>query len=129
MGTYAGVDPKRADEAIKVVLEEHYKISNLKSHRGVGYSISNRELQKAKEYIKGHLALALEETKDVATFFGEQALFLPEILTPEEIFKKIDKVSIDDVLSEAKRLFVPSRLNLAIIGPYTSGDKFKRLLR
>ena len=108
VGTYAGVDPKRADEAIKVVLEEHYKISNLKSHRGAGYSISNRELQKAKEYIKGHLALALEDTKDVTSFFGEQVLFLPEILTPEEVFAKVDKVSIDEVLSEAKRLFVPA---------------------
>ncbi|MEK7111829.1 MAG: pitrilysin family protein, partial [Patescibacteria group bacterium] len=27
MGTYAGIDPKRVDEAIKVILEEHYKIA------------------------------------------------------------------------------------------------------
>jgi len=123
IGTYAGVDPKKADEAVAIILEQSYGIA-----RG-RFPISSRELQKAKEFLKGHLALALEDTKDVASFFGEQALFLPEILTPEEIFKKIDKVDVEQVLSEAKRLFVPERLNLAIIGPYNNDNKFEKLLK
>jgi len=124
MGTYAGVNVEKADEAIKVILEQCYGlVSNIK------YRVSSKELAKAKGFLKGNLALALEDTKDVGGFFGEQQLFLKKVLTPEEIYKKVDKVSLEDINFEAKKLFVPSRLNLAIIGPYSSGEKFVQLLK
>jgi len=123
IATQAGVDTKRIDEAIKVTLDEHYGLASKKK------PISKAELSKAKEFLKGHMALALEDTKDVTGFFGEQELFLDEVLTPEEVFKKIDAVSIDDVVGEAKKLFKPERLNLAIIGPYKDESRFKKLLR
>ena len=123
LGTYAGVDPKKVDEAIKVILDELHKITD---HRS---PITIHELKDFKEFLKGHLALALEETKDVSAFFSDQALFMDKILTPEEIFKKVDKVSLDEVNFEAKRLFVPSRLNLAVIGDYNDKGKFEKLLK
>lgn len=122
MGTYAGLDTKRAEEAVKVMLEEHYKIMNAKTQ------MTNQELTKAKEFLKGHLALALEDTSDVSGFFGDQELFSDKVLTPEEVFKMVDKVTMDEVNAEAKRLFVPERLNLAIIGPYESDEKFKKIV-
>lgn len=123
MGTYVGADVKKATEAVSVALEEHYKLANGKS------PVTKKEFVKAKEFIKGHLALALEDTKDVASFFGDQELFLGKILTPEEVFKRIDNVGLDEILYEAKRLFVPERLNLSIIGPYKSETKFVKLLK
>lgn len=128
MGTYAGLDTKRAEEAVAVMLEEYYKMINAKTQ------MTNQELTKAKEFLKGHLALALEDTSDVSGFFGDQELFsLPaqagdKVLTPEEVFRLVDKVTMDEVNSEAKRLFVPERLNLAIIGPYENDEKFKKLI-
>ncbi|MDZ4228967.1 MAG: pitrilysin family protein, partial [Patescibacteria group bacterium] len=53
----AGCDVNRAEEALKVTLDELQKMS----HRAGG-----RELQDAKEYIKGHLALSLEDSQNVA---------------------------------------------------------------
>lgn len=123
MGTYVGADVAKATEAVKVVLDQHYQLSSGKS------KISKEELIKAKEFLKGHLALALEDTRDVASFFGEQELFLPKVKTPGEVFALVDKVSVDDVMLEAKRLFVPERLNLALIGPYKSDSKFDNILR
>ena len=121
-GTYAGVDLKKVDEAIKVILDQFYGFVAGK------YPVKNAEIKKAKEFIKGHVALSLEDTNAVAGFFGEQELFLSKVLTPEQIFKKIDAVTIQDVMSEAKKLFVPSKLNLAIIGPYKDKEKFLKLL-
>ena len=131
LGTYAGVDPKRIDEAIAVMLEEHYKLANSEKRIGKAcrFAVAKSELTKAKEYLKGHLALALEDTHAVGDFFAEQELFLPKIETPEEVFKKVDKVSLDEILHEAKRLFVPSRLNLAVIGPYNDQSRFEKLLK
>jgi predicted Zn-dependent peptidase len=123
LSTYAGVDINKVDEAIKVILEQHHDLSNGK------LPVSNKELSKAKEYLKGHLALALEDTKDVTAFFADQALFIKEILTPEEVYKKLDKVTVEDVLIEAKKLFVPSKLNLAVIGPFGDREKFVQLLK
>lgn len=123
IGTYAGLDTKRAVEAVKVMLDEHYKINNNQS------PITKQELNKSKEYLKGHLALALEDTSDVSSFFGNQILFDKEVLTPEEVFKKVDKVTMDEVNNEAKRLFVPEKLNLAIIGPYDNDEEFAKIIR
>lgn len=123
LSTYAGVDVTKADEAIKVMLEQYYGlVSNIK------YRVSNSELVKAKEFLKGHLALALEDTKDVTSFFADQAMFSKEILTPEEVYDAVDKVTIEDIVTESKKLFVPERLNLAIIGPFKDGGKFRKLL-
>ncbi len=122
MGTYAGLDTKRAEEAVKVMLEQHHQVANGQQ------PIANSELLKAKEFLKGHLALALEDTSDVSGFFGDQELFSDKVLTPEEVFKMVDKVTMDEVNAEANRLFVPERLNLAIIGPYESDEKFKKIV-
>lgn len=122
IASYAGVDVPKAEEAIKVVLDEHHKLASGKKE------ITARELKKAKEYIKGHLALSLEDTRDVTYFFGESELMLNKIETPENVFAGIDKVTIGDVVNQAKKLFVPERLNLAIIGPFKDKGVFERII-
>lgn len=120
--TYAGVEIKKVDEAIKVVLDEHYKIAE---HRSL---ITGHELSKAKEYVKGHIALFLENSRNVNSYFGEDELMVGKTITPEELFKKIDKVTIEDIVALAKKLFVPKKLNLAIIGPHKDRARFEKLL-
>lgn len=123
LGFYAGVNVEKCEEAIKVMLDQIYGLSN-----GT-YPITERELTKTKDFIKGHIALSLEDTLAAGDFFAEQELFLKNTLTPAEIYKKVDEVSVEDVIREAKKIFTKNRLNLSIIGPYTSGDKFERLIK
>ncbi len=108
----SGVDPKRVDEAITVILEQYHGISNLQS------PISNNELKKAKEFIKGHLVLELEDSRYVAGFYGQQELLEDYVDNPEEILSKVDKVSLEDVGRVAKEYLVEETLNLAIIGDF-----------
>ncbi|QQG47479.1 MAG: insulinase family protein [Candidatus Woesebacteria bacterium] len=123
IGTYAGVDPKKATEAIKVMIEEHNKMTSKKLAR-----ISKEELAKAKEFIKGHLALALENTRKVNEYLAWKELLLNKLELPEDIYKGIDKVSVEDVIEVAKRIFKPQNLNLAIIGPFKDKSQFEKLL-
>lgn len=123
INTYAGVEIKKVDDAIKVILEQHYELASGK------LPIKTTELKKAKEYIKGHMALALEDTKYINYFFGEDELLLGKVETPEEEMKKIDEVTVKDIVALAKKLFVPQKLNLAIIGPYNSQERFEKLLK
>lgn len=122
IGTYAGVNVAKADEAVKVILDQCYGFASKK------YPVSKDELEKAKGYLKGGLALALENTRDVGTFFGDQELFGQEVLTPEDVYKKLDAVTLEEVNFEAKKIFTPERLNLAIIGPFKDKNKFVQLL-
>jgi len=50
-------------------------------------------------------------------------------LAPKEIFKKIDRVTVNDILKVAKDIFQPKKLNLALIGPFKEKEKFEKLLK
>lgn len=119
----AGVDPKRVEEAISVILDEYDKISDPK------FQISEKELNKAKEYLKGHLVLELEDSRSVASFYAQQELLEKKIDNPEEVIGKINKVSADEVQRVAQKYFTNQRLNLAIIGDFPEGERFRRLLK
>lgn len=119
----AGLDPKRVEEGISVMVEEYSKISNGNSQ------ISNQELKKAKEYIKGHLVLELEDSRAVSSFFVHQELLEKKIRTPEEVIKNIEKVTVEDIERVAKKYIKNSSLNLAVIGNFKSGQDFEKLLR
>jgi len=123
VSTYAGVDPKNAIKATEVILDEYYGLAKKIK------KISKKELIKAKEYLKGQLALSLEDTGTVNDFFGIKALFGLKIETPEEIYKEIDKVKEEDVYEYARKIFVPEKLNLAIIGPFTQKSLFEKALK
>ncbi len=119
--TSAGVRNEKAEEAISLILKE-YKF--LKAQK-----ISEKELQKAKDYLKGSLTLSLESSDSMASFYTGQELLTNEILTFQKQIKEIDEVSRDDILKVARDIFKPEKLNLALIGPFKNKERFQKLLR
>ena len=119
--TQAGVENSNAQKAVSTILKEYRKISQKKVPAG--------ELKKAKEYIKGKMALSLESSDELAAFYGVHELLEKRILTPKEIYAKIDKVTSSDVLAAAKEIFRPEGLNLALVGPHKDSKAFDKLLR
>ena len=119
--TRAGVSNENVEKAILAILKEYKKISQRK--------ISSLELKKAKDNIKGKLALLLETSDAFASFCAGQELLEKKILTPQEIFAKIDKITSNDILRVAKDIFKPEKLNLALIGPHRDKRKFQKLLK
>ena len=120
---YAGVDPKRTQETLKVILDECYQLASGTK------PITDIEVNKAKEYVKGHLALSLEDTRNINDFFGEEELLLNKFINIEEVFEKIDKVTHEEILFEAKKIFVPGHINLAVIGPFKTKVDFENLIK
>ena len=120
--TYAGVQVKGIDEALRVILKQYQAISDS------SLPITSKELLKAKEFVKGQLALTLEDTKAVNGFFALEELMLGKTITPDQVFNKIDQVKIEDVVAVAKDFFKTEKLNLAIIGPYKSQARFEKLI-
>ena len=117
----AGVKVEGIEQAIKIILGELKKVKKV--------LIEPKEIQKAKDYIKGKSTLALEDNQVRLDWFLEREAFFQKILTPAEVFAKIDKVTAKEVFLVAKELFQEKNMSLAIIGPYKNEKKFKSLLK
>jgi len=117
----AGVDLKRMEDAIKVILLEFKKITKEK--------VLDKELKKAKEYLKGRIILAWEDSRTAALSFGSDEILEGKIRTLDEYLKRIDEVRAEDILRVAKFLFTNSKLNLAVIGPFRDAEKFEKILK
>lgn len=119
----AGIDPKRVPEAIAVMMEEYAKVSS------GNMDLTDEELTKAKEFLKGHLVLDLEDSRSVAGFYAHQELLEDEIENPDELIEKIDKISKDEVTAVGKEFFTEKTLNLALIGNFEDKQKLESLLK
>lgn len=117
----AGVEHKNLEKTIKLILEEFSRVKNKK--------IPAKELNKAKEYIKGTTLMSLESSSAVASFFGDQELFRKEIKKPAQMFDNFDKLISDDLKKIAGKIFKNSALNLAVIGPHKNPETFEKLLK
>jgi predicted Zn-dependent peptidase len=117
----AGVEHKNLKKAISLILKEFKKITNKK--------VTQKELSKAKEYLKGKMLMSLESSSAQASFFGDQELFKKKIDMPEVLFDKIDKVNQDDIMKTAKNIFANKGLNLALVGPHKNLDELKNMLK
>ncbi len=119
----AGIDPKRIEEAIQVMITEYVKVAEGKM--GLG----RHELNKAKEFLKGHLVLELEDSRSVAVYYASAELLEKKIENPAEEIAKIDKVSIKEVEAVGQEFFKNERLNLAVIGKFEDGHRLDKLIK
>ncbi len=117
----AGVDLKRIEEAIKVILLEFANIAKEK--------VDERELKKAKEYIKGKVILSWEDSRTVALSYGSDELMEGRVRPLNEYLKLIDEVTAEDVHRLSQFLVTESKLNLAVIGPFKDSGRFEKLLK
>lgn len=120
LATRAGLKTEKLFEGIKEILKEFKKI--------IKEGPDKEELKKAKENLKGKMAILLETSDAKATFYGTQEILEGEILTPKEVFKKIDSVSKNDILNYARKHFRPESLNLAVISPIGEIKNYQRTL-
>jgi len=117
----AGVDIKRTEEAVKVILDEIEKLKN--------EPVTDEELNRAKENFKGHMFLSLEESMSVASMLAEQELLLQEMKDPDQIAKEIDAVTKEDIQNLAQELFILKNLNLAMVSPEEDKEKYLKILK
>jgi predicted Zn-dependent peptidase len=114
VGIYAGVGANRTEEAIRAILGE---LDRLRQE-----PIPDDELQKAVEFVRGRLALLMEDSFSLAAWYSRQQLLGPEVLGPEESVARLEAVKATDVQRLAQALFQEERLHLAIVGPLAQED-------
>lgn len=120
--TQAGINVSadKVKQAIEVILKEHKKI--------VDGDVKQNELARAKELMKGRIILSMEDSANVATFYGNKLILEDVLLNPEDIIKKIDAVTLDQVVEIATDIFTRAKLNFALIGPFEKQHQFEEVL-
>jgi predicted Zn-dependent peptidase len=108
-GVYAGTSPGNVQACIDVIVEQFARSRNV--------LIGAQEFQLAKEHIKGNLTLSLESTSGRMMRLGRNEFALGRHVTHEELERKIDAVSAEEVQELARELLLDENLGLCIIGP------------
>lgn len=117
----AGVDTKRVEQAIKVLLGELRRLmSDL---------ISKEEFDRAKAYVKGGTLLGVETSDDLASWYGFQALTENEILSPVEYCKQIDALTRENLRDVASEILRNDRINIGILGPFENASEFQTYVK
>lgn len=121
LATYAGVPVEKLDKAIETILGEYRKIRDLK--------VPEEELKKARDYVKGTSLIGMESSSNLATFIGGEEILTGKPLTIDEVFKKLDAVSVEDIQSVARDIIKEETMNLALLGPAYEREKLEKLLK
>jgi predicted Zn-dependent peptidase len=109
IGVYVGTREDNLAEALAIAAEQ---IADLAAG-----NLPDRELQRAKENLKGRMLLSMESTSTRMNRLGKSLLADSEILSLDRLIAEIDAVERDAVCDLAAVLLAPERLSAAAIGP------------
>jgi predicted Zn-dependent peptidase len=90
--------------------------------------VPDAELERAKEYARGRLAIQLESTSALCNHLGQQELLTGEILLAADIAERLAAVDADAVRSLAAEI-LGGGLRGAVIGPFRKPEPFLEVLR
>ncbi|MFN2612378.1 MAG: M16 family metallopeptidase [Solirubrobacterales bacterium] len=97
-------------------VKEAFEVTGTELRRLAGESVSDEELTRAKESVKGRLVLAQESTAARMSRLAVAVLFDLPILSLDEMIAKIDAVTAGQIREIAGELYAPERFSAACIG-------------
>lgn len=118
---HAGVANGRVAETVEAILGE---VAKTKIDR-----VPDSEMSKTKNFLIGGMFSGLETSNAFAGYYGMREILHLPLITPKEKADAIRKVTASDIQKLAREIFVPEKLNLALIGPFASAAKFEKLLK
>lgn len=105
----AGLDKGRINHAIEVIWQELQNIS------GKSHPVDQAELRKAKDYLRGKMALQLEDSLRLGMYYGLQQLLEGKIRLVSETMEKLEAVTQEQVENVAKEIFQTDRMTGVVI--------------
>jgi len=93
-GIYAGCAPARVAEVVDLI---RASLVDAAAH-----GITGEELRRGKGQLRGGLVLGLEDTGDRMNRLGKSELAYGEVLSVEDVLRRVDAVTLDDVRSVAR---------------------------
>ena len=114
LGIYVGTREENLAECLEICAREIGEIAagNLRA----------RELERAKENVKGRIMLSMESTSNRMSRLGKSLVTGSELLSLNRIIAELDAVGAEAIAALAGELLASERLSAAGIGP--SEDRF-----
>ena len=109
VGVYLGTREDNLGDALAITAEQ---IADLAEG-----NLPERELERAKENLKGRILLSMESTSTRMNRLGKSLISDSELLSLDRIVTEIDAVEAASVAELAAALLAPARLSAACIGP------------
>ena len=104
---YAATNPKNA----KMVLEQ----IDIEIKKLLEKGIDEKEFTMSKAQLKGSFILGLESAYNRMSALGHNQILLNRVIPPEETIAAIEKVTVDDAMAVAHRMFTGNRA-YAVVG-------------
>jgi len=106
LNIYFATDNRSVDKVIKLIFKE---LNKLKEE-----PLGTLQLMRAKNQIKGQMAISNESKLSEMLFLGKSMLSYNKVDSIEDIYKKIDMITAEDLLSVANEIFDESRFSKII---------------
>lgn len=106
-GVYFSTNDNSAEKAQSLVFKEFAKLREKK--------VSDKELKKAKEYIKGNLIMSLESTTNRMYRLAHSQMYLGRIKSVEESIAEIDRVTKEDIQKLAKEILTEDKFSTIVL--------------
>jgi predicted Zn-dependent peptidase len=108
VGVSVGCLPGKYDAVLETVRGELAKVA--------AHGLTEEEVERGKGQLKGGLLLGLEDSGSRMSRIGKAELVYDELLTIDEVVRRIEAVTLHDVAALANELFTQPEL-LAVVGP------------
>ena len=117
LGVYAGTSSEAVGEVVQLILQEFRRFKD--------ELVSEDELRRAKNNLKGSLMLGLESTSSRMSNLARQQIYFGRFPGLDELLEKIESVNAEDMREVARAFFRPESVGVAVLGPL-NGFKLKR---
>lgn len=111
----AGINPTSEDAVFSEIVSV---LSDIIAH-----GVTEKEFSRAKEQCKASVVMSLESTGSRASHMGRSELLEEKVYTDEEILKKIESVSVDDVNSVARDIIDFSKASVSVVTKKPSDEQ------
>lgn len=115
---YAGTGRKRALTVTELIIKEM---------QGLYSSITDIELRRAKDQLKGNIVLGLESTSNRMQSIARQEIYFGRNFSQSEIMKSIESVTADQVRDLSYRLVNSGNMCLTVLGRVKE-EEFKNIV-
>ena len=118
VAVYVGTRPDNVGEAFEVIGDELRRL--------IEDGVSEEELERARDNVKGRTVLSMESTSTRMNRLGSSILMGVPLLSVDEVLAAFDAVTLDDVTELARELWLPGSLAAAGVG--ADEDAFRAAL-
>jgi len=108
LSVYAGTSRESAPKVVQSIVHEFRELKT--------QPISEEELKRAKDQLKGSLMLSLESSTARMSNLARQEMYYDHFFTMDEIIDRIQAVTVEDLLQSANELFQPELIAVTVLG-------------